>query len=128
MAATAEVVAKVVLAARLELAALGASAVSVEPGAAEPSARTTFVPARNWVFAPQSPQAAVSEAELNLGRLQDNGGPTQTHALNAGSVAIDLIPAAQCVDADDNPLTVDQRGELRPGGMLCDAGAFEAQP
>ena len=64
----------------------------------------------------------VSVDDLNLGPLQDNGGPTQTHALLPGSVAIDHIPAVDC-EVDE-----DQRGELRPGGAMCDVGAFEVQP
>jgi predicted outer membrane repeat protein len=72
-------------------------------------------------------QTAVSTAALNLGPLEDNGGRTQTHALGSGSVAIDVIPTAMCLDADDEPLTIDQRGELRPGGTMCDAGAPEVQ-
>ena len=46
--------------------------------------------------------------------------------LGAGSVAIDVIPAEDCVDADGAPLTTDQRGEPRPetGGTMCDVGAF----
>ena len=71
---------------------------------------------------------SVSEAALNLGPLQDNGGPTETHALDIGSVAIDVIPTAMCLDEDDQPLTTDQRGEPRPGGTACDVGSFEAQP
>jgi hypothetical protein len=65
-----------------------------------------------------------------LGPLEHNGGPTQTHALLPGSVAIDQIPEADCVDADGQPLTTDQRGEPRPetGGTMCDVGAFEVQP
>ena len=31
----------------------------------------------------------VTAAQLALGPLQDNGGPTLTHALGTGSVAID---------------------------------------
>jgi hypothetical protein len=73
-------------------------------------------------------QVSVTEEELNLGELADNGGPTMTHALGAGSVAIDKIPEADCVDADSEPLTADQRGEPRPGGTMCDIGAFEVQP
>jgi hypothetical protein len=75
-------------------------------------------------------QVSVTEEELNLGELADNGGPTMTHALGAGSVAIDKIPEADCVDADSEPLTADQRGEPRPetGGTMCDVGAFEVQP
>jgi hypothetical protein len=52
----------------------------------------------------------------------DNGGPTQTIALLAGSPAIDHIPAANC------PAT-DQRGVARPdnGEAYCDIGAYEYQ-
>jgi hypothetical protein len=75
-------------------------------------------------------QVNVSAEDLNLGPLQDNGGPTQTHALLPGSVALDKIPEADCLDADGAPLTTDQRGEPRPetGGTMCDVGAFEVQP
>ena len=54
-----------------------------------------------------------------LGPLTDNGGPTDTRALGAGSPAIDLAGACG--------LAVDQRGVARSDG-LCDAGAFEAPP
>jgi hypothetical protein len=72
----------------------------------------------------------VGEDQLDLGPLEDNGGPTSTHALLENSVAIDQIPESDCVDGADDPLTVDQRGEPRPAGMgsTCDVGAFEAQP
>ena len=75
-------------------------------------------------------QVNVSAEQLNLGPLQDNGGPTMTHALLSGSVAIDQIRAEDCVDAEGQPLTTDQRGEPRPetGGTMCDVGAFEVQP
>ena len=65
-----------------------------------------------------------------LGPLQDNGGPTETHALEEGSPAINQIPVEDCLDADGAPLAADQRGEPRPetGGTLCDVGAFERQP
>ena len=73
-------------------------------------------------------QVNVSADDLNLEEFADNGGPTMTQALGAGSVAIDQIPAEDCVDADGAPLTTDQRGEPRPGGTACDVGAFEVQP
>ena len=65
-----------------------------------------------------------------LGPLQDNGGPTMTHALLPGSPAINQIPVEDCLDADGAPLATDQRGVSRPetGGTLCDVGAFEVQP
>ena len=56
-----------------------------------------------------------------LGTLQDNGGPTPTHALLPGSPALDAISG--CNDA---PAT-DQRGIARPQYGACDIGAFEAQ-
>jgi len=67
-----------------------------------------------------------------LGPLQDNGGPTATHALLPGSPAIDAIPAADCTWDDDGdpetpevPLRSDQRGAWRPQGGGCDIGAVE---
>jgi len=62
-----------------------------------------------------------------LGPLQDNGGPTETHALLPGSPAIDHIPLANCTDADDTPITTDQRGVARPQEDSCDIGAYEAR-
>jgi predicted outer membrane repeat protein len=71
-----------------------------------------------------------AEGQLNLRPLEDNGGPTKTHALLENSVAIDRILEPDCVDGAGEPLTTDQRGERRPGGASsrCDVGAFEAQP
>ena len=67
-----------------------------------------------------SDQVSVSADDLKLGELADNGGPTMTHALGEGSVAIDVIPA------DDCEVETDQRGE--PRDSMCDVGAFEVQP
>jgi hypothetical protein len=72
-------------------------------------------------------QPGVSADELKLGPLQENGGPTLTHALLPGSVAIDRIPEAMCIDAYNNPITEDQRGVERPQGDACDIGAFELE-
>ncbi len=65
----------------------------------------------------------VTSAQLNLQPLANNGGPTQTHALGAGSSAIDAV--TDCRDLDNNTVTTDQRGVTRPQGTRCDAGAFE---
>ena len=62
-----------------------------------------------------------------LGPLQDNGGPTETHALLEGSPAIDAIPVADCNDTFDVPITADQRGVTKPQGPACDMGAFELE-
>jgi CSLREA domain-containing protein len=60
-----------------------------------------------------------------LGPLADNGGPTQTHALLAGSAAIDTGNPAAPGSAIDSCATTDQRGFPRPQGTACDKGAFE---
>ena len=74
-----------------------------------------------------------------LGPLQDNGGPTQTHAPQTGSPAIDS--ANNCVfDNTCSPslgasITTDQRGGTFTrnadgdgnGSMVVDIGAFEVQ-
>ena len=72
----------------------------------------------------------VGTGALNLAPLADNGGPTETRALRPGSVAIDVIPGAACIDSDGELPTTDQRGRPRPepGGSMCDVGAFELQP
>ena len=72
---------------------------------------------------PSGPLAATLNPTLG-----DNGGLTRTHALVAGSPAVDGVPAASCAT------TIDQRGIARPqdgdGNTVadCDIGAFELQP
>ena len=61
----------------------------------------------------------VFNANFLLGPLQNNGGPTQTHALLPGSPAIDAVPLASC------NVSTDQRGVARPQGLACDIGAYE---
>jgi CSLREA domain-containing protein len=63
-----------------------------------------------------------------LGPLQNNGGPTQTHALPVGSPAIDAGGLGGCTVIGGAALTTDQRGAPRPFGSGCDSGAFEFNP
>ena len=58
-----------------------------------------------------------------LSGLADNGGPTRTMLLRAGSPALDVIPPATvglCAAG-----ATDQRGAARPQGSGCDVGAAE---
>jgi hypothetical protein len=70
--------------------------------------------------------AGVSTGNLTgvdplLGSLQDNGGPTWTHALLSGSPAIEN-------GSNYGAPSTDQRGVPRPQGLNVDIGAFEFQP
>jgi hypothetical protein len=71
-----------------------------------------------------------------LGALANNGGPTQTHQLLAGSAAIDRGSNALAVNPSNNTaLTTDQRGAGFPrivdgnndSTAIVDIGAFEVQ-
>lgn len=74
-------------------------------------------------------QINVNDALLNFGPMQNNGGPTPTRALQAGSIAIDK--------GHSSGSAADQRGLTRPcddgsitnapGGDGGDVGAFEVQ-
>lgn len=66
--------------------------------------------------AAQSCGASIPELNPQLAPLADNGGFSQTLALNAGSPAIDA--GSGCPAAD-------QRGVARPIGPACDIGAHE---
>jgi hypothetical protein len=75
------------------------------------------------------PPAGVTLAEVLNTTLANNGGPTRTHALVAGSPAIDAVTDGTCP-----PPVQDQRGIRRPkdgnndGGAACDIGSFERNP
>ncbi|MCL4264515.1 MAG: hypothetical protein KJ069_14925 [Anaerolineae bacterium] len=74
-----------------------------------------------------------SEASFRLGApalvsltLADNGGPTHTHALLAGTNAEDAVPDGECTVVNTSIIVdADQRGEARPVGATCDVGAVE---
>lgn len=74
-------------------------------------------------FGQETDRVNVTEGELGLDPLADNGGPTMTHALLPGSVAVDVIPEEAC------ELPEDQRAAPRPDtdGSMCDVGAFELE-
>jgi hypothetical protein len=60
-----------------------------------------------------------------LGPLQDNGGPTFTHAPLPGSPALEAGNPAAPGSGYPACLATDQRGVQRPQGALCDIGAVE---
>jgi CSLREA domain-containing protein len=67
--------------------------------------------------------ATIPTGDPNLGALADNGGPTWTMALLAGSAALDAADNSTCLNAPVNNL--DQRGSPRRMDAQCDIGAFE---
>lgn len=68
-----------------------------------------------------------SLSPASVASLQDNGGPTWSHALLGFSEAIDSAQISLgCVDETGAHLGTDQRGAPRPSvNRFCDAGAFE---
>lgn len=76
------------------------------------------------------PVVVTARDGLKVGPLQRNGGPTRTHALLPGSMAIDAIDPSS---ASGLP-KVDQRGMTRPldgndsATAEYDVGAFEVEP
>ncbi len=74
----------------------------------------------NVEFASASCPVGFLHADPRLTGLANNGGPTQTIALQTGSAAIDHVPT--CV------LSSDQRGVARPVGSRCDSGAYQVAP
>lgn len=65
-----------------------------------------------------STQGSLNMADPMLSTLSQNGGPTPTISLLAGSPARDAVPSGFP--------PVDQRGVARPQGPSADIGAFEA--
>ncbi|HKP49262.1 MAG TPA: choice-of-anchor Q domain-containing protein [Gemmatimonadales bacterium] len=65
-------------------------------------------------------QVGTSSSLINprIGPLVNNGGPTRTQALLAGSPAIDAASTPDCPPTD-------QRGVARPQGSHCDIGSYE---
>ena len=89
-------------------------------GVVTPGGGNVESPGDTCLFTDPTDQVNVSVAELALGSLQNNGGPTDTHALLEGSVAIGAGVLGNCTPTD-------QRGVERPQGDGCDAGAFELE-
>ncbi len=74
-----------------------------------------------------TPDNSILGSDPALEPLADNGGPTNTHGLAVGSLAIDRI--ATGTNGCGTTYTVDQRGVTRADGgdtgTSCEVGAFE---
>jgi CSLREA domain-containing protein len=66
---------------------------------------------------------SMPSTEPLLGELANNGGPTQTHALEPRSPAINAIPSA--TNGCATTIATDQRRVKRPQGGKCEIGSFE---
>ncbi|HZI44788.1 MAG TPA: choice-of-anchor Q domain-containing protein, partial [Ilumatobacter sp.] len=83
------------------------------------------LPATTYCFLYAAPTSDITmpaghdrrSATIALDAIADNGGPTLTHALQYGNVAIDN-GVSPCPETD-------QRGVARPQNGKCDAGAYE---
>lgn len=105
------------------------------PGGGAPNCGTQFEAVisdggGNLQFPDASCAAGIPVADPLFQALANNGGPTWTLALGAGSPAIDAANFGACLA---EPVRgVDQRGFARPvdgdgmAGAACDAGALEA--
>ncbi|HEY1377735.1 MAG TPA: right-handed parallel beta-helix repeat-containing protein [Gemmataceae bacterium] len=97
---------------RADIAARAPAAITTRYSAIGSTAGFTYTP---------GPGDLPVGAALNLRPLADNGGPTPTVALGAGSAAIDHGDPALAG-------TADQRGVGRPQGPGVDVGAYEWVP
>lgn len=78
-----------------------------------------FTPGVSDVLATSDGTSPTALDKILLPSLAQNGGPTATHALPAGSPAIDGVDAG-CAETD-------QRGVSRAQNLGCDIGAFELE-
>jgi len=85
-----------------------------------------FTPGPTDITATSNGNDPTTLANILNTTLANNGGPTRTHALVAGSPAIDMVTDGTCP-----PPLRDQRGVRRPqdgnhdGAAKCDTGSFE---
>jgi hypothetical protein len=85
-----------------------------------------FTPGATDITVTSNGNRSTALANILNTTLANNGGPTRTHALVAGSPTIDSVTHGTCP-----PRARDQRGVPRPqdgnndGGIACDTGSFE---
>jgi hypothetical protein len=98
-------------------------------GLTNAQAFTYFTPGPTDITATSNGNRPIRLDRILNTTLANNGGPTRTHALVAGSPAIDTVTDGTCP-----PPRRDQRGVRRPqdgdndGAAICDTGSFERRP
>ena len=110
--------------------AVGSSPPDDLVGAVGPSSAYNLIgyaSAATGLIAANHNQLGSADAPIDpkLAALANNGGPTQTMALLAGSPAIDAGSNALAVGPDGKPLVGDQRGFGRIFNGTVDIGAYE---
>jgi CSLREA domain-containing protein len=94
-------------------------------GTLEVYGRNLFYDITGCTFSGNGVAARGFVALNSIGPLQNNGGPTLTHALLAGSAAINATTAQGCIDETGVALSIDQRDGERGPGSTCDVGSYE---
>jgi CSLREA domain-containing protein len=92
------------------------------PAGSWPNGRTVVTDGSCALPAGENPVVA----DLGLGPLADNGGPTLTHLPEPGSPVVDIVVPDAGIGRCTGPVT-DQRGVFRPQGLACDAGSVESE-
>jgi len=86
-------------------------------------------PTNTCGFTGTGDQNGVTAGNLNIGALADNGGPTQTHALLAGSFAIDAGTTTGALATDQRGIARGYDGDGTPNSPVTgdyDIGAYES--
>jgi hypothetical protein len=104
---------------------LSNSIVANSPGGGDCVTSSTVTADSFNIIEDNSCNTSALAIDPKLSPLMDNGGPTKTHALLAGSGAIDAGDDGICSNAPVNGK--DQRGITRPQGAACDIGAYEVE-
>jgi len=99
-------------------------AITFNASSANNFIRTSYVPA---LAASQLPDDTLSGSCPLLGPLRNNGGPTLTHALLSGSIAIDHGNNAKNLKEDQRGVIADTMPFKYPlpSGVVADIGAYE---